>query len=87
MKFIKFPIVPVLFGFLIGILTQHFCNLEINSILYGILCSAIGFGISYFLNVKKKFQSYFFESFVLVLSLAFGMFSTYLHREINSKNY
>jgi competence protein ComEC len=87
MKFIKFPIVPVLFGFLIGVLTQHFCNLEINSILFGILSSTIGFAFTYFLNIKKKFQSYFFESFVLILSLAFGMFSAYLHKEINSENH
>lgn len=87
MKFFKFPIVPLLFGFLTGILTQHFCNLPINSILVGIICCAIGFAITYFLNVKKKFQTYFFESFVVVLSLAFGIFSTYLHREINSKNH
>jgi competence protein ComEC len=87
MKFIKFPIVLVLFGFLIGILTQHFCILPFRSILFGIFCSAIGFVFTYFLNVKKKFQSYFFESFVLILSLAFGMFSTYLHKEINSENH
>ncbi|WP_329805988.1 ComEC/Rec2 family competence protein [Flavobacterium facile] len=87
MKFIKFPIVPVLFGFLIGVLTQHFCNLEINSILFGILCSAIGFVFTYFLNIKKKFQSYFFESFVFISSFAFGMFSTYLHKEINSESH
>ena len=87
MKFFKFPIVPVLFGFIIGILIQHFCNLPFDSILVGILCSAIGFAITYFLNIKKKFQSYFFESFVLVLSLAFGMFSTYLHKEINAKSH
>ena len=87
MKFIKFPIVPVLFGFIIGILTQHFFNLTINPILAGLFFSAIGFGITYFLNAKKKFQSYFFESFVLILSLTFGMFSTYLHREINSSTH
>lgn len=87
MKFIKFPIVPVLFGFIIGILTQNFLDLTINSILVGLLFSTIGFGITYFLNTKKKFQSYFFEGFVLVLSLTFGLFSTYLHREINSENH
>jgi competence protein ComEC len=83
MKFVKFPIVPVLFGFIIGILIQHFCVLQINYILIGILCSAIGFVFTYFLNIKKKFQTYSFEVFVLILSLIFGMFSTYLHREIN----
>lgn len=87
MKFIKFPIVPLLFGFIIGILTQNFLNFNINSILVGILISAIGFGITYFLNVKKKFQSYFLESFVLILSLTFGILSTYLHREMNAENH
>ena len=87
MKFIKFPIVPVLFGFIIGILTQNFFNLAINSILIGIICCAIGFAVTYFLNVKKKFQTYFFESFVLILSLTFGIFSTYLHKENTSKNH
>lgn len=87
MKFIKFPIVPVLFGFIIGILTQNFFNFYINSILFGIIFSAIGFGIAYFFNAKKKFQSYFLEGFVLILSFAFGLFSTYLHREINSESH
>ena len=87
MKFIKFPIVPILFGFIIGILTQKFCDLKINFILIAIIFSAIGFGISYFLNIKKKFQSYFFEGFVVVLSLVFGIFSAYLHQEINSSNH
>lgn len=87
MKFFKFPIVPVLFGFIIGILTQNFFSLTINSILIGIIFSTIGFGITYFLNVKMKFQSYFFESFVLILSLTFGIFSTYLHQEINSSTH
>lgn len=87
MKFFKFPIVPILFGFLIGILTQHFCNLSIDSILIVIILSVIGFAITYFLNIKKKYQSYFFESFVLVVSLAFGIFSTYLHKEINAKSH
>ncbi|MES2864641.1 MAG: ComEC/Rec2 family competence protein [Bacteroidota bacterium] len=87
MKFIKFPIAPVLFGFTIGILTQNFFNFYISSILFGVFFSIIGFGFTYFLNVKKKFQSYFFESFVLISSLSFGMFSTYLHQEINSENH
>lgn len=87
MKFFKFPIVPILFGFIFGILTQYFFNLPVSSIIFGIVFSIIGFSISYFLNVKKKFQSYFFESFVVILSVSFGMFSGFLHREINSKNH
>lgn len=87
MKFFKFPIVPILFGFIFGILTQYFFNLPIDFIFFGIIFSIISFSISYFINVKKKFQSYFFESFVLILSLSFGMFSSFLHREINSQNH
>jgi len=87
MKFIKFPIVAVLFGFIFGILTQKFFNFYSISILIGLLFSVVGFGFTYFLNVKKKFQSYFLESFVLILSLGFGMFSTYLHHEINADNH
>ena len=87
MKFFKFPIVPVLSGFIIGILTQNFFNLTINFILIGLFFSTIGFAVAYFLNAKKKFQSYFFEVFVLVLSLISGLFSTYLHREINAETH
>lgn len=87
MNFIKFPIVPVLFGFIIGILIQHFCVLSLNYIWIGIIFGAIGFAFSYFLNIKKKFQIYFFEAFVLILSLTFGILSTYLHREINSESH
>ena len=87
MRFIKFPIVPVLFGFIIGILAQHFCNFSINVILISSIFSAIGFAIVYFLSTKKKFQSYFFETFVLIVSIALGTFSAYLHKEINSKSH
>lgn len=87
MKFFKFPIVPILFGFIFGILTQHFCSLTVNSILIGIIFSVIGFAFTYFLNIKKKFQSHFFEIFVLILSLNFGIFSTYLHKEINTESH
>ncbi|CAM4314809.1 ComEC/Rec2 family competence protein [Flavobacterium terrigena] len=87
MKFFKFPIVPVLFGFIFGILTQNFLYFNSISILVGIFFSVIGFGVAYFLNAKKKFQSYFLESFVLILSLTFGMLSSYLHREINAESH
>ena len=87
MRFIKFPIVPVLFCFIIGFLAQHYCNFSINVILISSIFSAIGFAIVYFLNTKKKFQSYFFETFVLIVSIALGTFSAYLHKEINSKSH
>ena len=87
MPFIKFPIVPVLFGFIIGILTQYFLNLDSYSILIGIFFGVIGFTSSYFLNIKKKFQSLFFEVFVLFLSVSIGMFSAFLHKEINSSTH
>lgn len=87
MKFIKFPIVPVLFGFIIGILTQYFCDFSINGILISLIFSTIGFAFVYFLNIKKKFQSYSFEAFVLIASIALGTFSAYLHKEINTKNH
>ena len=66
MKFIKFPIVPILFGFIIGILVQHFCDFEINAIFFTAVFSIIGFAIAYFLNTKMKFQSYSFDGFVLI---------------------
>ena len=87
MKFIKFPIVAVLSGFIIGILTQHFYDLTVKSILLAIFLSAFGFSVFYFLNTKKKLQSLFFELFVLIVSIFLGVFSAYLHKEINSKNH
>lgn len=87
MKFIKFPIVPLLFSLIFGILTQHFCNLNLNSIVIALIFSSIGFVFAYFLNTKKKYQSHFFEIFVLIISFVFGMFSSYLHKETNSKNH
>ena len=87
MKFIKFPIVPVLFGFIIGILTQNFFDLGINSIIIGLLFSTITVVITYFLNIKKKFQSYFFEVSVLFFTVFVGIFATFSHREINSKSH
>lgn len=87
MKFVKFPIVPILFGFIIGILTQYFFDFSINFISIVAILSSFGFAIAYFLNIRNKFQSYFFEGFVLILSLISGIFSTYLHKETNSKSH
>lgn len=87
MKFIKLPIVPVLAGLIIGILTQHFYDVSLFAILILIFSSSLGCSIFYFLNTKKKVQSLFFEVFVILVSVFLGVFSAYLHKEINSKNH
>lgn len=87
MKFFKFPIVPILFGCIVGILTQYFCNFTLCFILIAIIFSVFGFLLAYFFGVKKKFQHPFFEIFVLILSISSGLLSAYLHKEINSKSH
>lgn len=87
MKFIKLPIVPVLAGLIIGILTQHFYDVSLFAILILIFSSSLGCSIFYFLNTKKKVQSLFFEVFVILVSIFLGVFTTYLHKEINFKNH
>lgn len=87
MNFIKFPIVPVLFGLSFGILTQNFLDLELNAILISLVISAIGFGLSYYFGAKLKFQKDFFLVGTIAMSFTFGLLSKYSHQEINSASH
>ena len=87
MKFIKFPIVPLLFGFSIGILIQYYFSLPLFYILFGLFLNVICFCIGYFLNTKKKLNSLFFESFVVLLCLNLGALSSYFNIQIHSKTH
>jgi competence protein ComEC len=87
MKFIKFPIVPILGGFSIGIVIQYYFSVPLFYILIGLFLSVICFYIGYFLNIKKKFNSLFFESFVVLLCLNLGVLSSYFIIQINSKSH
>ena len=87
MRFVKFPVAFVLFGFILGILTNYFVNFSINNIIFFLLSSLVGFFLFYFFNIRKKLKNYFFEIFVFLLSCSFGLFSAFLHKEINLKNH
>ena len=87
MRFIAFPIVPVLFGIILGIVAEHFYSFTINAIYVCLFLSAAGFAFAYYLNQIKKLQSYLFESCVLALSFSFGLFSTYANYELHDKNH
>lgn len=85
MKFIKFPIVPILGSFSIGILIQYYFSISIFYILIGLILNIICFSIGYFLNFKKKLNSLLFESFVLLLCLNLGTLSSYFNNQIHSE--
>lgn len=87
MNFIKFPIVPILFGLLFGILTQNFLNISLNTILIYSIASAIGLLLSYYFGKKLKFQTDFFLISAIVVSFSIGLFSNYSHKEINSNSH
>lgn len=87
MNFIKFPIVPVLFGFIFGILTENFFNFSINTLLIALLFAAIGFTFSYIYNIKRKAHHPIFTIFTVAVSLTLGTFSTHLNVEMNSKKH
>ena len=85
MKFIKFPIVPILGGFSIGIVIQYYLPITLFYILIGLFLNVICFCIGYYLNIKKKLNALFFESFVVLLCLNLGVLSSYFNVQINSK--
>ena len=87
MKFIKFPIVPILGGFSIGIVIQYYFSIPLFYILIGLILNVIWFSIGYFLNTKKKLNSLFFESFVVLLCLNLGVLSNYFNTQINYKSH
>ena len=87
MNFIKFPIVPILFGLLIGILTQNILFLTLTEIGFTIGISVIGFLLFYFYNQKRKKHNHLFTVFTFTLSLSIGLFSSYSNNESNSNNH
>jgi competence protein ComEC len=87
MKFIKFPIVPILGGFSIGILIQYYVPITLVYILIGLVLNVICFGIGYFINIKKKLNYLFYESFVVLLCLNLGVLSSSFNVQINLKTH
>lgn len=87
MNFIKFPIVPILFGLVFGILTQNFLNISLNSILIYLSISTIGLILSYYFSKKLKLQRDFFLVVSIAVSFSFGLLSNYLHKDTNSENH
>ncbi len=87
MKYIKFPIVPILGGFSIGIVIQYYLPITLFYILIGFFLNVICFCIGYYLNIKKKLNALFFESFVVLLCLNLGVLSCYFNVQINSKSH
>lgn len=87
MKFIKFPIVPILGGFSIGIVIQYYFQIALHSILFGLLFNTLCFLAVYFYVIKKKLNTFFFESVVVLLCLNLGILSNYFNRQINHKEH
>ena len=87
MKFIKFPIVPILGGFSIGIVIQYYFSIPLFYILIGLILNVLCFSIGYFLNINKRLNSLIFESFVVLLCLNLGILSNYFNRQINQKEH
>ena len=87
MKFIKFPIVPILGGFSIGIVIQYYFQIALHSILFGLLFNTLCFLAVYFYVIKKKLNTFFFESVVVLLCLNSGILSNYFNRQINHKEH
>ena len=57
MKFIKFPIVPILGGFSIGIVIQYYFQIALLSILLGLTFNTFCFLAVYFYVIKKKLNT------------------------------
>ena len=87
MKFIKFPIVPILGGFSIGIVIQYYFQIALLSILLGMLFNTLCFLSVYFYVIKKKLNTLFFESVVVLLCLNLGILANYFNTQINYKSH
>jgi competence protein ComEC len=87
MKFIKFPIVPILGGFSIGIVIQYYFQIALYSILFGLLFNTLCFLAVYFYVIKKKLNTLVFESVVVLLFLNLGIVSNYFNTQINYKTH
>jgi competence protein ComEC len=87
MKFIKFPIVPILGGFSIGIVIQYYFQFALLSILLGLTFNTFCFLAVYFYVIKKKLNTLFFESVVMLLCLNLGILSNYFNTQINYKSH
>jgi competence protein ComEC len=87
MKFIKFPIVPILGGFSVGIVIQYYFSVPLFYILIGLFLNVICFCIGYYFNIKKKLNALFFEGFVVFLYLNLGALAIYFNVQINSKSH
>lgn len=87
MKFIKFPIVPILGGFSIGIVIQYYFQIALHSILFGLLFNTLCFLAVYFYVIKKKLNTLVFESVVVLLFLNLGIVSNYFNTQINYKTH
>lgn len=87
MKFIKFPIVPILGGFSVGIVIQYYFSVPLFYILIGLFLNVICFCIGYYFNIKKKLNALFFEGFVVLLCLNLGALAIYFNVQINSKSH
>lgn len=87
MKFIKFPIVPILGGFSIGIVIQYYFQIALLSILLGLTFNIFCFLAVYFYIIKKKLNTFVFESVVVLLCLNLGILSNYFNTQINYKSH
>ncbi len=87
MKFIKFPIVPILGGFSIGIVIQYYFQIALHSILFGLLFNTLCFLAVYFYVIKKKLNTLVFESVIVLLCLNLGIVSNYFNIQINYKSH
>ncbi len=87
MKFIKYPIVPILGGFSIGIVIQYYFQIALLSILLGLFFNVLCFLTVYFFAITKKLNTFFFESVVVLFCLNFGLLSSYLNTQINYKTH
>lgn len=83
MNLLKFPLVKVTIGFVIGILTAFYSDFELVSGTIGAVCGFLLFILAYFYSKKKLF----FGISVFVFSVGLGVFTWVLHNDILHKNH
>ena len=85
MNFIKYPIVPILGSYTLGIVIQYYFHISLLPILFSLFLNLLSFFTTYFISTKKKHNPLFFEIFILFSCINFGIISNFLNNQIHNK--
>ena len=87
MKYVKFPIIPLLLAFIFGILYEHFTNSNLKGLSISIIIAALSCFILYLYSKKEKNNPISLGISILISFFILGAINKNLHSDLNSKNH